>query len=83
MLFFSSAICSLCMRMTDFKKETSSSSSSTRFFGSQRLEQKLLAFCEAIDLRPDIALENDLENMGDLLIILIFKHNNYLGFIRI
>jgi len=51
-------------------------------FGSQRLEQKLLAFCEAIDLRPDIALENDLENMGDLLIILIFKHNNYLGFIR-
>ena len=34
MLFFSSAICSLCMRMTDFKKETSSSSSSTRFLGA-------------------------------------------------
>ena len=51
-------------------------------FGSQRLEQKLLALCEAIDIRSDIALENDLENMGDLLIILIFKHNNYLGFIR-
>lgn len=82
MLFFSSAICSLCMRMTDFKKRDLILQLFHAVFGSQRLEQKLLAFCEAIDLRPDIALENDLENMGDLLIILIFKHNNYLGFIR-
>ena len=32
--FFSSAICSLCIRISDFRKETSSSSSSTRFLGA-------------------------------------------------
>ena len=47
----------------------------------KRFQKNLLPFCKLIVLWADVAILNDLEHMGNFLIIPVFEHSRHTPFL--